>query len=68
MGQILILLSRRDEALAALRKAVELDPKLSDPHYLLSGLYRERGDAAAADRELTTFAALETIPEGKSGY
>jgi len=68
MGQILILLSRRDEALAALRKAVELDPKLSDPHYLLAGLYRERGDAESADRELTTFAALETIPEGKSGY
>ena len=22
----------------------------------------------AAERELTTFAALETIPEGKSGY
>jgi tetratricopeptide (TPR) repeat protein len=68
IGQILIILSRRDEAFTALRKATELDPKLSDPHYLLSGLYRERGDAQAADRELTTFAALETIPEGKSGY
>ena len=68
MGQILILLSRRDEAFVALKKASELDPKLSDPHYLLSGLYRERGDPQAAERELTTFAALETIPEGKSGY
>jgi superkiller protein 3 len=68
IGQILIILSRRDEAFAALQKATTLDPKLSDPHYLLSGLYRERGDAQAAERELTTFAALETIPEGKSGY
>ena len=68
IGRILILLSQRDEAFAALKKAAELDPKLSDPHYLLAGLYRERGDAQAAERELTTFAALETIPEGKSGY
>jgi len=68
IGQILIILSRRDEAFDALKKATELDPKLSDPHYLLSGLYRARGDTQAAERELTTFAALETIPEGKSGY
>lgn len=68
IGQLQIRLGRRDEAFASLRKAIELDPKLSDPHYLLAGLYRERGDAQAADRELETFAALETIPEGKSGY
>jgi protein O-GlcNAc transferase len=68
IGKVLILLSRRDEAFVALKKATELDAKLSDPHYLLSGLYRERGDPQSADRELTTFAALETIPEGKSGY
>jgi tetratricopeptide (TPR) repeat protein len=68
IGQLLIQLGRRDEAFEALTKATQLDPKLSDPHYLLSGLYRERGDPKAAERELTTFAALETIPEGKSGY
>jgi len=68
IGQLLVLLGRRDEAFEALTKATALDPKLSDPHYLLAGLYRERGDAQAAERELTTFAALETIPEGKSGY
>lgn len=68
IGQLLIHLGRRDEAFDALTKAIQLDPKLSDPHYLLSGLYRERGDSQAAERELTTFAALETIPEGKSGY
>lgn len=68
IGQLQIRLGRRDEAFASLRKAAELDPKLSDPHYLLAGLYRERGDAQAADRELEIFAALEVIPEGKSGY
>lgn len=68
IGQLLLRLGRSDEAFEALRKATEIDPKLSDPHYLLAGIYRERGDPEAAERELTTFAALETIPEGKSGY
>ncbi len=68
IGQLQILLGRRDEALEALQKAIALDPKQSDPHYLLAGLYRDRGDQQAAERELTTFAALEMIPEGKSGY
>lgn len=68
IGQLQIRLERRDEAFASLRKAIELDPKLADPHYLIAGLYRERGDAQAADRELEIFAALEAIPEGKSGY
>src|SRR5439155_21256171 len=39
MGQLLILLGRRDEAFEALTRATGLDPKLSDPHYLLAGLY-----------------------------
>ncbi len=68
IGQLQIRLGRRDEAFESLRKSVELDPKLSDPHYLLAGLYRERGDAPAAERELEIFTALEAIPEGKSGY
>ena len=68
IGQLQIRLGKRDEAFVSLRKAVELDPKLSDPHYLLAGLYRERGDTQTADRELEIFAALEAIPEGKSGY
>lgn len=68
IGQLQIRLGRRDEAFASLRRAVDLDPKLSDPHYLLAGLYRERGETQAAERELEIFTALETIPEGKSGY
>jgi tetratricopeptide (TPR) repeat protein len=68
MGQVEIMLEKRDEAFASLTKAIELDPKQSDAHYLLAGLYRARGDPQAAERELTIFAALEAIPEGKSGY
>jgi tetratricopeptide (TPR) repeat protein len=68
IGRVQLRLGQRPEALASLKKAVELDPKLSEPHYLLSNLYHELGDDASAERERATFAALETIPEGKSGY
>ena len=68
IGVIHLRLGHRPEALESLKKAVALDPHLSDPHYLLANLYREMGDRPAADRELSIFAALETIPEGKSGY
>ena len=68
IGRLELRLDRREEAFEALKKAVALDPKQSEPHYLLSGLYRERGEAQAAEREMSIFATLETIPEGKSGY
>ncbi len=68
VGRLQVRLGQRREALETLQKATALDPKLSEPHYLLAGLYREAGDAAAADRELQIFARLEVIPEGKSAY
>lgn len=68
VARMQIRTGKRTEAIASLRRAIELDPKLSEPHYLLAGLYREAGDAQAADRELKTFAVLEVIPEGKSAY
>jgi tetratricopeptide (TPR) repeat protein len=68
IGCVQLKLGRRQAALDSLRRAAELDPKLSEPHYLLSNLYREMGDEAASSRERAIFAALETIPEGKSAY
>jgi tetratricopeptide (TPR) repeat protein len=68
IGRLQMRLGHRREAFESLRQAVQLDGRLSEPHYLLAGLYREMGDAAAADRELEVVAALEAIPEGKSGY
>jgi tetratricopeptide (TPR) repeat protein len=68
IGRVQLRLGQRQEALESLKKAIELDPKLSEPHYLLSNLYHDLGDDASAERERSTFAALETIPEGKSGY
>jgi len=68
IGRVELRLGKRQEAMQSLKRAAELDPRLSEPHYLLASLYREAGDAAAAERELRAFATLETIPEGKSGY
>jgi tetratricopeptide (TPR) repeat protein len=68
IGRLQMRLGRKPEAQGSLRKAAALDPRLSEPHYLLAELYREMGDAASADRELQIFSTLETIPEGKSGY
>jgi tetratricopeptide (TPR) repeat protein len=68
IGRVELRLGRRQDALKSLQRAAELDPRLSEPHYLLANLYRETGDSAAAERELRTFTTLETIPEGKSGY
>jgi len=68
IGRVQLKLGQRQEALQSLRRAAEIDPRLSEPHYLLAHIYRDLGDQEGADRELATFAALETIPEGKSGY
>ncbi|MBI4170052.1 MAG: tetratricopeptide repeat protein [Acidobacteria bacterium] len=68
IGRLQIRLGQRQQAFESLRKAVSIDARLSEPHYLLAGLYRDMGDAAAADRELEIVATLEAIPEGKSGY
>jgi tetratricopeptide (TPR) repeat protein len=68
IGRVELKLGRRQDALQSLRRAADLDPKLSEPHYLLSNLYMELGDEASSTRERAIFAALETIPEGKSAY
>jgi len=68
IGRVELKLGRRTEALESLKRATALDPTLSEPHYLLSNLYQQMGDDAAATRERAAFAALETIPEGKSAY
>lgn len=68
IGRVQLKLGRRTEALESLRRAATLDPSLSEPHYLLANLYQQMGDGAASTRERAAFAALETIPEGKSAY
>lgn len=66
IGIILLRLDRREEAMDELKQAVSLDPRLSEPHYLLSTLYGEMGDGEAAERERKIFDTLESIPEKPS--
>jgi tetratricopeptide (TPR) repeat protein len=68
IGRVQLRLGQRQQALQTLKRASEIDPRLSEPHYLLANLYGEMGDAQSAARELRIFSGLETIPEGKSGY
>jgi protein O-GlcNAc transferase len=61
-------MGRKDEALAALEKAVVLDPKLPDAHYHLAVLYQEHGEEEKSQKERQAFDELEAIGENKTGF
>jgi Flp pilus assembly protein TadD len=67
-GWCFLKMGKKDEALAAMQKAAQLDPKLPDAHFHLAVLYQERGDAARSEQERRAFEALETIGENKTGF
>jgi tetratricopeptide (TPR) repeat protein len=67
-AQCFLKMGRRDEALAALEKAVALDPKLPDAHYHLAVLYQELGEEAKSQKERQAFDELEAIGENKTGF
>jgi FimV-like protein len=48
-----------DEAVKMLQAVVASDPEDQDAHYLLFGLYKERGQAAEARKELQVFQELK---------
>jgi tetratricopeptide (TPR) repeat protein len=48
LGRALRRAGHEDEAMAALREAVRLDPALATPHFELAELYAERGDLELA--------------------
>ncbi|HET9768587.1 MAG TPA: tetratricopeptide repeat protein, partial [Thermoanaerobaculia bacterium] len=56
-GIALFHLERWRDAVAALRRTLELQPDRRDAHYYLAGCYRKLGDAAAAAREDAIFNA-----------
>jgi tetratricopeptide (TPR) repeat protein len=51
-----------DEAISALEKAVQLDPKLGHAHYYLGVLYAAKGDHARAEQELLTVLQVSQNP------
>lgn len=67
-AQCFIKMGNPDAALAALEKAVTLDPKLPDAHYHLAVLYQQRGEEEKSQRERQAFDELEAIGENKTGF
>jgi tetratricopeptide (TPR) repeat protein len=67
-AQCLLKMGRKEEALVALEKAVVLDPKLPDVHYLLAVLYQQRGEEEKSQKERQAFDELEAIGENKTGF
>jgi FimV-like protein len=50
---------KADEAVSLLQMVVASDPDDQDAHYLLFGLYKERGQAEEARKELQIFQELK---------
>jgi len=48
-----------DRAITAYRKATEVTPSLSEPHYRLSQLYRRNGETEKAEQEIQLYTQLE---------
>ena len=52
-------LGRLEKALAASRRALELDPDFPDGHYLLAQLYEQTGQPELARRQMDTFRRVQ---------
>ena len=52
-------LGQLEKALAASRRALELDPGFPDGHYLLAQLYEQTGQPALARRQMETFRRVQ---------
>ena len=55
-------LGNPDQALAAARKCLEMDPEFSDAHYLLGQLYRETGKLKLSRQAMETFQRVKKSP------
>jgi tetratricopeptide (TPR) repeat protein len=61
LGRAALAAGREDEAIAALERAVALQPDLAEAWRELAGLHAVRGDTLACDRAFARFASL--VPE-----
>lgn len=64
IGAILANQKKNSEALAALQRAEKLDPSQPEAHYRMAKIYRQMGNAAAADKE---FAKVRELHEKVAG-
>jgi tetratricopeptide (TPR) repeat protein len=63
MAKILVGMNQPDKALALLEQAVQLDPTNATAHYRLGTLYREKGRADDAKREMDLFKKYKDMKE-----
>jgi Flp pilus assembly protein TadD len=54
-GKAFFSLGKNREALSSLQKAVQVDPAMPDPEYLISQIYIKGGDLEAAQRHIELF-------------
>lgn len=57
--------NKDDDAVVELQRAIDLDHNAPEPLYLLSQIYRARGDAKAADDALARFKELKAVKRGE---
>jgi superkiller protein 3 len=58
LGRLEALANRLDEAVAALRRAIEVNPDFPEPHYFLAAVLMAQNDAAGARTEMARFEEL----------
>ena len=63
LGAILTEQRQYPAAIAALKRAVELDPEQPDAHYRLGRVYQATGDKTAAQKEFTRVRELHEKAE-----
>jgi tetratricopeptide (TPR) repeat protein len=63
MGTVFAQQKRYDEAVAALQRAVKLDPAQPDAHYRLAHVYQDMGKAAESQREFVQVRELHEKAE-----
>ncbi len=63
LGQALAAEHQSSRAEAVLRRAIEMDPSISEAHYKLSSLLRERGQLEEAQTELNKYQDAKKLDE-----
>jgi Tfp pilus assembly protein PilF len=57
--------NKDDEAMVEFKRAIEINPSAPESLYVLSQIYRSRGDTKAADDAIAQFKALKKVKRGE---
>jgi tetratricopeptide (TPR) repeat protein len=61
-GKVYIAMNRYDDALAALRRSIELRPMETGPYYQLARIYQKLGETKLAAEQFQRVKYLESVP------